>query len=214
MKTILFQGDSITDCGRIRENVENMGNGYPLFIKARLEYENHNKFMFRNRGIGGAGILGVYERRKADIIDLSPDYMSILVGVNNVWNEFLTDNGVDFNRYEKIYSKLIEEVSTAVPDIKIIILEPFFLKGSKTEDTEEIPDRWEKFSLGMKEIAKRTNSIAEKYSLPFIPLQHLFEQSAKETNDTYWLIDGIHPTEAGHELISREWLKVFYKYQK
>ena len=71
--------------------------------------------------------------------------MSILIGINDCWHEFNCQNGVSAERFEMYYNLLIEEVKEALPDIKIMILEPFVLPGSATNNTEEIPDRWEYF---------------------------------------------------------------------
>ena len=209
MKTILFQGDSITDCLRNRDKDSDMGKGYPLLVKSKLGYENPDEFDFQNRAIAGNRVVDVYARIKADIINLKPDYMSILIGVNDLWHEFLIQNGLDADKFEKIYCMLIEEVKEALPNTKIMILEPFCLKGTNTDDTEEIPDKWEKFSQGVKENAKRAKKVADKYNLTFIPLQHLFDEAATKANTSYWLEDGVHPTAMGHEIISREWIKYF-----
>ena len=87
MKTILFQGDSITDAGRARDNDANRGVGYPHLVSARLGCDNPTEFNFINRGISGNRIVDLYARIKADIINLKPDVMSILIGVNDVWHE-------------------------------------------------------------------------------------------------------------------------------
>ena len=121
MKTVLFQGDSITDCGR----GNGLGNGYPLFVTAELNSKNPNEYNFINKGISGNRIVDVYARIKADIINLKPDYMSILIGVNDVWHEISYQNGVDADKFYKIYCMLIEEIKEALPNIKITILEPF-----------------------------------------------------------------------------------------
>ena len=104
---------------------------------------------------------------------------------------------------------LISEIKEELPNIKIVILEPFCLRASATENTEKYPDKWNIFSSEVKKRAEKAKKIAEKYELPFITLQDKFDEVAKETGNTYWLFDGVHPTLMGHELIKREWLKVF-----
>ena len=94
MKTILFQGDSITDAGRARDNNSNRGLGYPHLVSARLGMDNPTEYNFINRGISGNRIVDLYARIKADIINLKPDVMSILIGVNDVWHEIAASNGV------------------------------------------------------------------------------------------------------------------------
>ncbi len=204
MKTILFQGDSITDAGRsYDENYDHLGGGYPKLVRAFLGFENPNKYRFINKGISGNRIVDVYARIKADIINQKPDVMSILIGINDVWHEFGHKNGVDGEKFFKIYSMLIEEIKEALPDVKIMILEPFTLKGSGNCDYY---DEFRKETLIR---AEKTKLIAEKYNLSFIPLQNKFDEAAKTTPEGYWLADGVHPTDMGHELIKREWIKAF-----
>lgn len=205
MKTILFQGDSITDVGRSRENDSFTGEGYPTLVRAQLGLECPNQYKMINRGVGGNRSVDLYARIKEDIIKLKPDVMSILIGVNDVWHEIRDQIGVDPEKYFRICSMLIEEVKEALPDIKIIILEPFTLKGPETEW------RWESFYGGVRRVAEKARELTEKYDLAFIPLQDKFDEAAKLAPDTYWIMDGVHPTVAGHELIKREWMKCFYK---
>lgn len=199
MKTILFQGDSITDCGR----GDGMGKGYPLLVSASLGFDFPNEYNFINRGISGNRVVDVYARIKADIINLKPDVMSILIGINDVWHEFTRENGVDAEKFYKIYSMLIEEVKEALPNIKIFILEPFVLPG---ESNAEKYDEWRP---EVRKRAEKARLIAEKYGLPFVTLQDKFDDACKTAPADYWLIDGVHPTQMGHELIKREWIKAF-----
>lgn len=201
---ILFQGDSITDAGRSREYDSDVGTGYPLLVKAKLGLESPELYEFLNRGISGNRIVDLYARMKTDIINLKPDVMSILIGVNDVWHE-LSDNpnGVDADKYFKIYSMLIEEVKAALPDIKIMILEPFVLKEYKTEPN------WDYFNGEVKLRAEMAKRIAEKFDLPFIPLQAGFDELSKIAPCGYWLGDGVHPQAAGHQYIADEWIKAF-----
>ncbi len=203
MKTILFQGDSITDAGRSRENEDLMGEGYPNRVKETIRFEYPNEYVMYNRGISGNRVVDLYARIKADIINLKPDYMSILIGVNDVWHEFGQQNGVDAEKYFQIYSMLIEEIQAALPDVKIMILEPFTLKGIGNESY------WEEFQKEVFKRAEKAKAIAEKYNLTFVPLQEKFDEAANVASNDYWLRDGVHPTTVGHELIKREWMKAF-----
>ena len=216
MKTILFQGDSITDSGRSREEryFDNVGNGYPLLVKAELGYRFPEQFCFQNRGICGNRIVDLYARIKADIINLKPDYLSILVGVNDVLHEFSGSlDGVDAEKYEKIYSMFIEEIKNALPDISILILEPFVLEASLTKSTEVDPNRWENISLEVRKRAEKARKIAKKYNLIFVPLQEKFDDVSKNIENCYWLKDGVHPTAMGNMVIKEEWMKAFLAMQ-
>ncbi len=208
-KTILFQGDSITDAGRDRGSSFDLGKGYPLLASATLGMDNPEKYTIYNRGISGNRIVDVYARIKQDIINLKPDYMSLLIGVNDVWHEICGQNGVDTPKFEKIYTMLIEEIKLSLPDIKLMILEPYVLEGTATENTEEAPDKLERFRTGVAEKAAAAKRVAERFGIKFIPLQAKFDEALSLAPASFWLGDGVHPTFYGHELISREWLKGF-----
>ena len=197
MKTFLFQGDSITDAERKREDNNNLGYGYPNIVASKYLSENINEYQFINKGISGNRIVDLYARIKFEIINLKPDYMSILIGINDVWHEISSQNGVDDEKFRKILSMLIEEVKEALPDIKIIMLEPFVLKGPATEEN------WQEFRSETELRAKSVKFIAEKYNLSFVPLQETFDELAEKAAPTYWLSDGVHPTVAGHGVIAK-----------
>lgn len=205
MKKILFQGDSITDAGRSRDNDIYKGNGYPTLVSATLGLDKIGEYEFINRGISGNRVVDLLARVKCDIINLAPDYMSILIGINDVWHEAALQNGICQERYENLYNMLIEEVKEALPDIKIMILEPFVLKASATEE------KWDYFRSEAEKRAESAKRVAEKNGLVFIPLMKLFDEAATKAPAEYWLYDGVHPTAAGHEIIKREWLKGFEK---
>lgn len=203
MKTILFQGDSITDVGRVREDESSLGQGYPRMLAERLGYEYPGQFRYLNRGISGNRVVDLYARWKVDALNLKPDYLSILIGVNDVWHEIEAQNGVEAKKYEKIYTMLLEETLEALPDIKIILMEPFVLHGSGTDKA------WDVFS---QEVAKRQEAvhrIADTFKLPLVRLQDKLNEAERIAPASYWLGDGVHPTPAGHALLTDQWIRVF-----
>ena len=209
-KIILFQGDSITDCGRNRDDITSTGVGYVHMIKGQLGCEYPEEYEFINKGITGNRIVDVYARIKMDIINLKPDYMSLLIGVNGIWHEMGgKHNGVSAEKFEKIYDMLLEEILEALPNIKIMIMEPFVLEGSATNATKEEPERWDYFRTEVPLRAVVAKRIAKKYGLPFVKLQNIFDEASKQAPVSYWLYDGVHPTAMGHWLIKNEWIKVF-----
>ena len=208
MKKILFQGDSITDAGRSREWDLDRGIGYATLVSASLGFDRPYEFEFINKGISGNRVIDLIARVKAEIINLKPDYMSILIGVNDVWHEINGQNGIDTKRFEMYYNMLVEEVKEALPNIKIMILEPFVLKASSTEEN------WDKFRSGVEEKAAAAKRVAEKNNLLFVPLMEKFDESTKLAPNDYWLFDGVHPTAMGHELIKKEWIKAFETLEK
>lgn len=209
-KLVLFQGDSITDCRRDREDISAMGLGYANMVTGQLGCEYPDEYKFINKEIGGNRIVDVYARIKADIINLRPDYMSLLIGVNDVWNELDGNhNGVSAEKYEKIYNMLITEILEALPDIKIMILEPFVLPTGATVATEKEPERWEYFRTEVQKRATIAKGIAQKYNLSFVALQDTLNDACKQAPASYWLRDGVHPTPMGHWLIKNAWINAF-----
>ncbi len=207
-KVILFQGDSITECSRDKGAPNSMGQGYAYLTAASMGVDYPNEYVFYNRGISGNRIVDLYARIKADFINLKPDYASIYIGVNDTWHEIGSKNGVETKKFEKFYTMLIEEVKAALPDIKLILISPFVIEGTATVDPEN-PQKFQLFEKDVAEKAEVTKKMAEKYGLPLIELQPVFDDACKKAPADYWTRDGVHPTASGHELIKRLWLDAF-----
>jgi len=198
MKTILLQGDSITDMGHSRTDEINKGYGYSTLLAGKIAYNYVGKYNVLNRGISGNRVVDLYSRIKRDCINLKPDYMSILIGVNDVWHELAEENGVSADKFKKIYEMYISEIKEALPEIKIIILEPFVLNGSATT---------EKYDLFRSEVelrAKKAREVANEFSLPFVELQKKLDELAEKVPVEQILYDGVHPNILGASLISEE----------
>lgn len=213
MKKIVFFGDSITDMNRDR-NEDNgcppfcLGVGYPNFVAGELGFTAPNEYDVVNRGISGNRVVDLYARIKADVWNLEPDVLSILIGVNDVWHEIEWGrNGVDIERYEKVYRMLLEDTKARFPQMKILLCEPFVLRGLATSATEE---RWERF-CEVREYAKVVKKLADEYGAYFVPLQDTLDALAEKNGAETYLYDGVHPSATGAKLIASEWLKVFEK---
>ena len=203
MLKFLFQGDSITDADRNRDDENNYGYGYPNLFAAEVGKAFPGEYYFINEGISGNRIVDLYARIKSDIINHQPDYMSILIGVNDVWHEINDKDGVAPEKFEKIYTMLIEEIKDVLPDIKIIILEPFVLPGTGTSYA------WDTFRSTLELNAQAAKRIADKFNLKFVSLQDKFDAACEKAQPSYWLRDGVHPTAAGHAIIKDELRKAF-----
>ena len=202
---ILFFGDSITDMARDRKYgnlIYGYGVGYVNLIASELRYIDPIKFDIINRGISGNRIVDLYARVKSDVWNFEPDVLSILIGVNDIWHEIGDSNGVDIERYEKMYRILLEDTKKRLPNLKIMLLEPFFLVGSATKE------HLDEFSK-VKEYAKVVKKLAKEFDCVFVPLQDKLEEGAKKFGAEYYLYDGVHPDVAGAKLIANEWLKYF-----
>ena len=210
MMRILFQGDSVTDAGRNRENTALGGRGYATMVSGELGAKEPYQYTFVNRGISGNRIVDLFARMKVDMINIKPDIMSILIGVNDVWHEYTRQNGVSAEKFELVYDLMVEELLRELPGLKLMILEPFVLPGTATVTDEEHPGRWEFFCKEVPLRAQAARRIAEKYNLPFVELQErLSAANADAPTADYWLRDGVHPTAAGHALIKAAWLETF-----
>lgn len=196
---IVYQGDSITDVGRSRENDFHMGAGYPTVTTARLSYDFPGKYECINRGISGNRVVDLYQRWRIDTVNLKPDIISILIGVNDVWHD-LNDrwNGVEADRFEKVYDMLLEYTREKLPDTKVIVIEPFVLKGTATEND------WDYFEKEVPLRAAAAKRVAEKYGATFIPMQADLDAACRIAPADVWLKDGVHPNFAGREMIARK----------
>ena len=181
------------------------GTGYPRLVSAKLGYDCPNEYKFLNRGISGNRVVDLLSRVKCDMINLAPDVMSILIGVNDVWHELDSKNGISADKYENLYNMLLEEVKEALPDIKLMILEPFVLGGDAAEG------RYDVFRQEVELRAEASRRVADKMGAVLVPLQQMFDEAEAKAPSTYWTVDGVHPTAAGHELIARAWIDGFNK---
>lgn len=209
MKTFLFQGDSITAMGRSEKSDDALGWGYVNFFAGSIGCRYPGKFKFINRGIYGNRSVDIYQRIKKDIINLKPDYMSLLVGVNDLLHEYMRNDGLSAKKYETIYSMLIEEVTQALPHIEIIILEPFALEAPRCEWGCGTTDFWDKMKDEIIERGEIAKKISQKYKLPFVPLRETFNELGAKNGNLVWTFDGIHPTVAGHKVIGEKLEKTF-----
>lgn len=200
MKTILFQGDSITACHR---NGDDLGQGYAMLVSKVLEKKHPGQFRFVNRGVSGDRVTDLYERRQADILDVKPDVLSILVGVNDVWHEKTGGNGVDVQTYLEVYDKLLREIRQVLPDTKILLLEPFLNEGQATQEDIE----WFEGEIAMR--SEAVQLLCAKHDVFFLPLQFDLYDLEEQKPAGYWTLDGVHPTLNFHQYMADKWVKAF-----
>lgn len=206
-KKILFYGDSITDmCRRYEESISGIysyGSGYVFFATGDLLKKDPTRYEIINRGVSGNRIVDLYARIKKDVWNHQPDVLSILIGINDIWHELSENkNGVDLERFEKVYRMLIEDTLERLPNIQIILCEPFVLHGGATDE------QFEAFSE-VKKYAKVVKKLAEEYHLHFLPLQEKLDEVAAKFGASYYLYDGVHPAVSGARLIADEWMHLF-----
>ncbi|NMP37327.1 MAG: SGNH/GDSL hydrolase family protein [Clostridiales bacterium] len=203
-EVILFQGDSITDGNRGRNQDLNhiMGHGYQYIVGAKLHVDNlERNIKTFNRGISGNRVSDLYGRWVEDTLNLNPTILSILIGVNDAWFSYENQSGSDAKRYEKIYRMLLDETLAHNQSCKFVIMEPFV--GEYFEDEK----RKAFFRDYVSTLASAAKAVASDYGAVFVPLQEMFDEYSKRVPAESLIWDGVHPTIIGHELIARKWLE-------
>lgn len=202
--TFLFQGDSITDGNRTRNNDWNhvMGHGYQYIIASKLWYDFPKKgFHFFNRGISGNKVTDLTARWQKDALDIKPDVLSILIGINDTSTFIYGNKDFSAEQYESGYRSLLQQTKQQLPNVQLVLCEPFILSVGK------LKDKWDDYS---REVAKRqeiVKRLSEEHSAVFVGFQNAFNKALSKAPGEYWIWDGIHPMPAGHELMAREWIK-------
>lgn len=202
---VLFQGDSITDAGRNKEeksanNTRALGNGYALLATSKLLNEHASKSLqVYNRGISGNKVYQLAERWDADCIDLKPSVLSILIGVNDFWHMLNGKYDGTIDTYRNDFTSLIRRTKEKLPDVKLIIGEPFAVLGTSAVNADWFP-RFDEYRKAAREIAQESKAV-------FIPYQSIFEKASKLAPPIYWTHDGVHPSLAGSQLMAEAWLK-------
>ena len=197
MKTILFQGDSITDVGRTKDDRdEYLGSGYATMVSGMIGRDYPGHYRMRNRAMSGDRTVDVYARIKKDVINLEPDVLTVLIGVNDTWHELAWQNGFSIERYETLLELMICDVKAARPEIEIVFLEPFCLHGFVTDQF------YDDFSSDVFKRQAVCKKLAEKHGLIFVPLQKMLEDFAEKYPEETLLLDGVHPSYTGHTLIA------------
>lgn len=195
---ILFMGDSITDTGRDRENPENMGRGYAYMLAGMLgAMYAELDLKFYNQGISGNRVCDLVERWQSDCIEFKPDVLSILIGVNDVWRRYDSNNPTDVDSFKNGYKQILQQTKDDL-GCQIVIMEPFVLPVS--EDRKE----WRE-DLDPKIGAIR--ELAAEYADAYVPLDGIFASASTLTGPAYWSADGVHPNEKGHFLIADNWVE-------
>lgn len=210
--TFLFQGDSITDGNRSRNNDWNhvMGHGYAYLIACRLWFDYIDKdLMFFNRGVSGNKVEDLAARWQQDSLDLKPDILSVLIGVNDV--ERIIANEYSIKKWKETYIKLLDRTKENLPDTQIILCEPFILPSNDMARIDWTKEKAESYQNVISEMQEIVKELAKAYDAVYVELQKAFNKACEKAPAIYWIWDGIHPMPAGHELIARLWIKELSK---
>lgn len=196
---ILFQGDSVTDCQRSREDLTDLGRGYPLFIAARLSAAlAGHEFIFVNRGISGNRVRDLEARWDADCVSLKPTLVSILIGINDTWRRFDSNDPTSETAYGDKYRGILER-TVKETGARLIVLEPFALPAESIAEY----DKWREDLDPKIHFARK---LAREFGAAYVPLDGIFAAACAKKPPEHWAPDGVHPSAAGHGVIAEAWL--------
>ncbi|HEX8295321.1 MAG TPA: SGNH/GDSL hydrolase family protein [Chthoniobacteraceae bacterium] len=195
---VLFQGDSITDGNRGRNQDPNhiLGHGYVFLIAAKYgaAFPERN-LTFLNRGVSGNKVSDLAKRWPQDTVALKPDLLSVLIGVND------NSANLPMDQFEQTYDALLAQARAANPNLRLVLCAPFTLPaGSKKEN-------FEPWNAGIKQRQEIVAKLAQKHRAALVRFQPVFEAACQKAPAEYWMWDGVHPTYAGHQLMAGEWVR-------
>ena len=202
---ILFQGDSITDAGREKEqqlanSPKSFGSGYAFLAASKLLNEHASKeLVIYNRGISGNKVFQLSDRWQKDCLDLNPQVLSILIGVNDFWHKLNGKYDGTVEKYETDLRLLLFLTKKMLPTVKLVIGEPFVVLDGSAVDEKWFPE-FDAYRLSSKKLATEFEAV-------FVPFQSIFEEAQKYAPGRYWTGDGVHPSMAGASLMAEAWVK-------
>ncbi len=201
----LFQGDSITDGNRGRNNDPNhiMGHGYAFAVASRIGADFPNAgYTFFNRGISGNKVPDLQKRWQTDALDIKPDVLSILIGINDTAASIdKPEEATTIEIFEKGYRDLLQSSKAANPNILFVLGVPFvYPVGNRKE-------KWEFWQQGTQRRAEVVRKLAVEFNAVLVDYPAAFAKVIEKPSTEYWIWDGIHPTVFGHEIMAREWIK-------
>lgn len=196
---ILFQGDSITDAGRNRDDIHDLGQGYPLYAAKFIKEEHPDiDFEFVDLGISGNQTIDLVNRLQSDFVDIQPDLVSIHIGVNDTWHRAESRNWLDNNVFEANYRKVLTEIKEKT-NAKILIIEQFLLPVADKEF----------FRVDLNRKIDITRKLAREFADCYIPLDGIMAKACVDKDMYHWSEDGVHPNANGSEFIGRLYADAF-----
>ena len=201
---ILFQGDSITDAGRDRTqagkpNLQSpMGSGYAWIAATSLLLDQtQQNLRIYNRGISGNKVFELAQRWDTDCLNLKPDLLSILIGVNDLWHSLNGSYQGTVEIYERDYRALLERTRKALPRTRLVVCEPFVLRCGAVN---------EKWFPQFDAYRASARNVAAAFDATFVPFQSMFDDLIAYAPPQHWAQDGVHPSPYGAAAMAHFWL--------
>jgi len=195
---VLFQGDSITDAGWQTEGPDGLGAGYALMVAAWFQAAYPEKNVtFLNRGLSGNRAQDLEARWQKDCLDLKPTWVSIMIGINDTWRRYDSNDPTSAESYEASCRNILTAVKTKL-QAGLILLEPFVLP---------VPEDRKHWRVDLDPRIHIVRRLAVEFSAILVPLDGIFAAAATKQPPAFWAADGVHPSRAGNALIAQSWLR-------
>ena len=205
----LFQGDSITDAFRLdNADATSTGMGYVRLLESRLTCEDPQAQVL-NGGISGHRVSDLLARWKKDCLNLEPDVLTVLVGINDIIHEYFNQNGVGADLYETLYRMLLQQITNQNPNVKLVLMSPFLVGDGSADPVWG--KNWNEIKADLVCFQQIVRRLAEEFGAIHIDLQDIFDKAQEKAPAKHWSFDSVHPTAAGHELIARSWTEAVMK---
>ena len=197
-QTVLFQGDSITDAGRGAMDPDNLGGGYAMMAASWFSaaYPELN-VTFLNRGISGHRAIDLEGRWERDCLELKPDWVSIMIGINDTWRAFDSGAPTSTEAYAQSYRTILTQTRDTLA-AQLILIEPFVLP---------FPEDRKAWRADLDPRIQVVRALADEFDAILVPLDGIMNAAAEQREPAFWAPDGVHPTPAGHALIAQSWLR-------
>jgi lysophospholipase L1-like esterase len=192
-QTLVLFGDSITDSGRDRSSVSSLGNGYVAGVVKQIRARHKEPLTFINSGVSGDTTRDLLGRLETDVIAHKPDWVSVAIGVNDVWRSFGggdRSDAVNIGEFEANYRQILERILAS--GAKLILVEPFVIEADKLEP----------FRAQMDVYSGVVAALAREFSAVFVSFQAMFDRVI----DQDWSEDRVHPNAAAVALMANEFL--------
>lgn len=200
-QTLLFIGDSITDCGRNRPVGERngLGDGYVSLLNAILGAAcPQTPLRVLNTGWSGNRVTDLKARWQTDVLDLRPDWLSVMIGINDVWRQFddeLNPHQVDIQAFESVYRELLAQTRPTLAGL--VLMTPFYIESNPHDPMRALMDQY----------SRVTQSLATEFDAVFVDTQAAFDAFLQHRPTQSLCGDRVHPNKTGHMLIARAFLK-------
>lgn len=195
-RTVLFLGDSITDCGRV-EDPDHLGYGYVRLVAEHLAAHEPSARVL-NLGVGGERVRDLVARVGGDLLDRDPDVVTIYVGVNDSWHRDEQGSTTSEEDFERDYRFLLDQLSASRPATPVLLVVPF---------VTDVDESMASLHADLDGKVHVIRALAQEFGATVVDAEHVMREALEIGHTpTSLAADGVHPTIAGHRLLADAWI--------